>query len=673
MSDINKVLVLDDRLHCTDQINFAVQKGASSLTYSQFNAVSATPNQINFNVQVPSQESLVGRDCFIQADLTFTISVPTPAGPVAGQPDSRRNNCRFMYGKTDALAPFPLHQCILTSNTTINNNTTTINTRDVLPVLLKLLSPEALQKYEATTPVLSDSLFDYNDAVSFNNKTYTLPDGNNYRASYPAFPVLGATSYHYNVLGSALESHFYGLKGRGTHVLKSITKAITPTDGSATVNNRVEIFTVVVNVTEPLLMSPWIFRGLVQNNSQSFYGISNMNFQFTIDSTASRAWRYADGSDVNVPYTYDAAGNITNTNVFTKTYQLTKVENCKLLLNICTAPPELLLPPKNIVPYYELPLFRTSNFEELPRATVEPTNGSINYQIRTLTSNSLHLSMIPDSLIIYVKRKDLTNRDSDHFACIKSIQIQFDTVAGMMVNATQEDLWRMSVENGVHLTWDEFRGATVGKIKPFKTLIQREDIGADLPLFPKTDGALEPGHLTTLAEMGVPFYSNIATVGSIVMLDFGKDISLPSYYAPSSLGSFNLQIKVEAYNQSVKTPFNANQYELVIITKNSGIMVHERGTTSQYLGLLTKSDCLGVAEQEPYKRSDVKRLVGNGWFDNIKSAFMNIAPRIPSIAKSVLGHFRDDSHLAKTAHDVLDHLGYGKNRKGGKRIDDHLM
>ena len=61
-----------------------------------------------------------------------------------------------MYGKTDAFAPFPLHSLIQTQTTTINNNSITQNTKDILPAILRMLDPHELQKYEATTPVLAD-------------------------------------------------------------------------------------------------------------------------------------------------------------------------------------------------------------------------------------------------------------------------------------------------------------------------------------------------------------------------------------------------------------------------------------------------------------------------------------------------------------------------------------
>jgi hypothetical protein len=54
-------------------------------------------------------------------------------------------------------------------NTTINNNTVTINTKELLPVILRMMSPEQLAKYESTTPVLPDFIMDYNDLVDYSD------------------------------------------------------------------------------------------------------------------------------------------------------------------------------------------------------------------------------------------------------------------------------------------------------------------------------------------------------------------------------------------------------------------------------------------------------------------------------------------------------------------------
>ena len=52
---------------------------------------------------------------------------------------------KLMYGKTDAFAPFPLHQLIQTQTRTLKNNSFTQNTKDILPALLRMLPPSELQ------------------------------------------------------------------------------------------------------------------------------------------------------------------------------------------------------------------------------------------------------------------------------------------------------------------------------------------------------------------------------------------------------------------------------------------------------------------------------------------------------------------------------------------------
>ena len=50
-------------------------------------------------------------------------------------------------------------------------------------------------------------------------------------------------------------------------------------------------------------------------------------------------------------------------------------------------------------------------------------------------------------------------------------------------------------------------------------------------------------------------------------------------------------------------------------------MSFERGTSSTYTGLLTKQDVLEASMQHPMSHSDVKRLVGGGFLDSLKSAW----------------------------------------------------
>ena len=152
----------------------------------------------------------------------------------------------------------------------------------------------------------------------------------------------------------------------------------------------------------------------------------------------------------------------------------------------------------------------------------------------------------------------------------------------------------------------------------------------------------------------------VATTGSLLVLQFGKDIPLPDYYAPSSLGAFNLQVRLQVYNQSLTYPtgapytpanFSADSLympvtgvpvtpEVCMITMESGIFVTDRGTSNIYTGVLTKSDVLNTSALEPYTTSEVTTMIGGSLHDAL---FSSVARRInkhhkkPQSSSSMIG------------------------------------
>lgn len=93
------------------------------------------------------------------------------------------------------------------------------------------------------------------------------------------------------------------------------------------------------------------------------------------------------------------------------------------------------------------------------------------------------------------------------------------------------------------------------------------------------------------------------------MLDYAKHINITEdYYAPGSLGNFNLQFNVDVQSNN-RLP-NPGQMDLVIITVNSGVFVTEKGQSATYTGVLTKDDVLSAASQRPESDADARRVVG---------------------------------------------------------------
>ena len=348
-----------------------------------------------------------------------------------------------------------------------------------------------------------------------------------------------------------------------------------------------------VDISEPLMLSPFLFANPSSNN-QGFYGIQNLNFTMNM-ADAKRAFRSAlnkiDGVSVGF-------------------------ENSRLAFTFISPHPSDLLPSRNVVPYYEVPRYISSN-----NTTI--TAGAS----ATLFSQSLQLSTIPDKLIIVCRKRlqDQTYQDADSFLAIKKISINFNNASGLCSGFTQQDLFKCSARNDVNQSWLEWSGK-----------------------------ANKAG--------GAGTGSTISTTGSVLCLAFGTDIELNAdYYAQGSLGNFNLQFQLDVENTGDADVVP----EIVVMTVNSGVLVCERGTCSTYLGLLTKQDVLDASRQQPYSRSDVKRLVGGGWFETLKS----VAGKVLPIARQVME--KVDNPIAQVGAKALKAVGYG--HKGQHSLEHRLM
>ena len=395
-------------------------------------------------------------------------------------------------------------------------------------------------------------------------------------------------------------------------------------------------------VTEPLLLSPFVFGH--PDGKQGFYGIQTMNFQMNIAANASRAWRAASflGQD--------------GTNPFTKSATIESFENSQLLFQFLTPHASDLLEPRNVVPYYELPIYRTSNFSSIPsigfgkqQADGTYTGGNALATV-TLSSSNIQLNCVPDKLIICVRRQvnTLTCCDTDSYLTINKISINWNNQAGILSSMSPEMLYRSSILSGLsNLTWDEFSGQVVS--------IGNGANNESQPLTPFAgEGAKGAGANTTSGMKLIP------TTGSILVLNFAEVIQLTEeYYAPGSLGSFNLQLSLNCTNNH-EYEWNGANIEMIIMPMLSGVFVNEKGTSSTFISLLTKEDVIQASQQEPYTNFEMRRLIGGNFLNSLKSAAGWITSKLPMV-KNVLNNI--PHAYAQTGAKVLDALGYGKGAK----------
>ncbi len=107
-----------------------------------------------------------------------------------------------------------------------------------------------------------------------------------------------------------------------------------------------------------------------------------------------------------------------------------------------------MLDPKNVVPFYEFPVYRTSGDLTLPARVnygqAHAQGSSPELAKTTLQSTDLQLSGMPDKLIIFARKHvaDLRCNDTDLYSIITNISINFNNQAGLLSSMSQEQLFR---------------------------------------------------------------------------------------------------------------------------------------------------------------------------------------------------------------------------------------
>jgi hypothetical protein len=388
--------------------------GGAQSTQQQIAATSASTSSLVFQVQVPSENIVIDRNVLIQANLSFTITIPASANVPDGE-------LAFDYGKTDALQVFPLNSLFTTSSCTINNTNVSANTQDIFPQITRMNSARELYRYNSTSPSLPDSQWGaYKDAVDALNNPLGGFSNNSLDLD---FDPRGAFPTTFNVVHTL---------GDGT-IDNSLLSAGEAADGENWV------ITVNTTVTEPLFgLSPFTWCD-PEFSSQGILGVNNMSLVFNIDASCKRLWSSASGYISSITL---------NQNCF---------QTCQLLLTYLSLQPTDIVSTKNVCPYMDYPRFISNTSQALP--AWDPDAGVP--QVYKLTSNSIQLNQVPDKMII-VARLPMSQQNWNYtssFLPIQNIVCNFNNASGLLSSATQVDLWKMSMRNGSSQNFNEFFGA----------------------------------------------------------------------------------------------------------------------------------------------------------------------------------------------------------------------
>lgn len=576
-ADIEKLAVFDDRI-VQLRPKYAVEKGALSLTNSPFVAISQSQSQHTYNVYAPSENVFVARDVNWSSTVFLELKVRLNNTAVGGQYPI--NEPLFQPGVDGSLSAFPLNALCATMTATINDTTVTINSQDVLTEVLRLTDyrpnrlertcPTMLDKYQENyygTGAQNDPISGYTNAA---HDYAEVPNGawNNIVFTSPTGTVLSGNG-SYTVSNGIIVNYIDGVP-------------VSTDQGAGVVNGLYSVF-LKWRTTEKLCLSPFIFAD-EHSGDVGLFGINNIQFQMNMRDP-NRCMRLRDsfvGTTEKLFYGGGAAASTWlpplsyNGNVSAGPFS-DSVMNVQFLTPSLDVP----LPPKSVCPYMEFPRFIT-----------QPQNSTVAAgDVVTLQSQTITLPQIPDLLIIYVKAtvdpataaadKSLDPTLPQYGASYLPIEcsrdgnrpvapfsLNFDNFSGLLSSATSEQLYHMSVKNGLEMDWNTWSG--LAKV---------------------SNGAVG---------------SSVSTVGGFLVLKPGVDITLQSGQACSLVGNFTLQFNIRVRNTFAFTV----QPQIYVITANSGFFESIRGSSRIIKGVLSEQDIISAPLAPAGTTGGLARMVG---------------------------------------------------------------
>jgi len=590
-ADIEKMAVFDSRI-VQSRPKYAVEKGALSLTNAPFNAIAATASQHTYNIYVPSENVFVDRAIEWSSTVFMTMKVRLDAVGVG-----REGQAVVVQGRDWSLASFPLNRMCTTQSATINDTTAVINTQDVLDEVLRLTDYKK-NRLQRTCPTMLDKYMYYLDAdgavnnpigsYQVSSESAEMPNGAFYNIVYtdPAGNPLGTSANGGN--DPAFDGALYGalngvpvINGVNSRTVPPVANPGTPTPAGADIPIYFRF-----RSTEKLVLSPFVFSDCHEWDT-GLFGINNIQLVLNL-GPPTRLVRGSVAYGRSIQQNSIAFFNGSGGTPFSRS-----VVNVLFLTPSLDVP----LPPKSVVPYMEFPRYITQYQNGYLEAGA---TGQI--QSQTIT-----LPQIPDLFIIYVKNAatpvapasasyDVGEGDwrfplaSALDGVNNPLTVNFDNFSGLLSSTTAEQLYAMSVKNGLDMDWNEWIG------------VAKNDYPVPQVSNPGVRG------------------DQIATSGGILVLKPSQDITLQTGQAPSLVGNFTFQFNLTVKNNSAYTAVP----QLFVITANSGFFETIRGSSRIIKGVLSEQDIISAPLAPTGTRDMLERHVGAGMMGHMASGLSKV-------------------------------------------------
>lgn len=567
VDELKTLRVIDPRLDINNSRHrkYGVLDGGRQVTWKQFISNSFNNSQISFSCDPPNSSIYVDRRMYIQTKFLLTFTGQSAGAGIhliqaAGLKASPGVNPGITY--YDAPRCMPMANATSTCTIKMNNDSLTSN----------------LHSYWRALTRFQNSYANQNGNFS---GTASMPDMSQEYGDLDGFPLNPLGGYGDNVV-QCPRGGFVGC-------------LVTRNDSTGAPG---DIATVEMTVFEPMYLSPWSF-GEGQEEI-AFIQLQNIFIQLNLggrgvgnlSGLCSSLWSHSNLGSVLTNATAD-------------------VLESSALFSYITPDITQSLPATVTYSYYEPVLYPTTSFAAVNGGAQQ------NFQM-----NTVNLSTIPNRMYIFVAERDqdVNIGTTDTFFGITNLNITFVNQDGIFANASQFDLYQMTLRAGSNVSWRQFT----------------------------TD------------------------VGSVICIQFGLDLPLGALQAPGLRGNFALSMKVQATNLSRR----AIVPTLSVLVINEGVLTIDRQQVIRSVGVLNESDILTTKDMEPQQYFPSQNIYGSGFWSKALAGIKSFAKNIGRPALDVAKTLMPGNPYLDIADKVGKATGYGKRpraKRGGALVGGQKM
>jgi hypothetical protein len=497
-----------------DKQMYLIEKPGEDVTQRKIISTTSNDSNLNWSAPPPSPSVIVDRKIYakVKYRLTFTLDDAVEANRNTFAADVKRKDGNAVAGRSGPRA-YPLARSSNNLRITINNNSVSTELSDYFHALVRYNTGRDMRQYDySCTPHQLDAFQHYDDAAGSALSPFASYGDNTYEDSRACFT--GLTLISDNTVGN----------------VRTIVQDL--------------------EVTELLYLNPLLFDK--HSNQKGFIGVQTFDVVINLESDlASAIWC---NNYQPVGNNYDVTATIEG--------------NPELLFTYIT--PNLLDMPKIsdsiIYPYYNIDRYNTPVSAIIPAIAGDPNANPGTVEVISsldVTSNNIQLNSIPKRIYIFARRRNNSRSvfTTDTFARINSISFNWNNRNGLLSSANSEQLYQISVKNGLNMSWDEWN----------------------------------------------------RNAGSVLCLDFAKDIGLSSMEAPGLLGTYQMNYRVNISNMN---RINAINFDLYTIVVSAGTFTISSNRANSQIGVISKQDILDAPDL-PLVQYDYD-MDGGNFFSGLK-------------------------------------------------------